>query len=185
MAIPPPQVCPLDGYDDDVTVMPNPEGGWLFSCSAHDEVYSWVVPEHNASFLGRDGITAELGLYDDLPTCVLDNEPWVEYGIVEFRYMHLRPDIYFRELLPRYGHRAQGPRQFSLSAFVAKALGQLSKEGILALQVGPATGFWVYNGTVSYWAQPPGPNIENRMTWNQYATDEGLDPTDWALSPPD
>ena len=115
--------------------------------------------------------------------CVHAGEPWVEHGVVEHRYKMMRPEIYFGELLPRYGHVAQGPRRYSLSALIAKALGQLSREGILAWQYARATGFWAYNGSISYWAMPPAPPTERRLSWSDFATEQGLEQMEWDLTP--
>jgi hypothetical protein len=30
---------------------------------------------------------------------------------------------------------------------------------------GAGTGRWDYNTTISYWAMPPGPSWEDRLTW--------------------
>ncbi len=187
VALPPHQVCPLCGDDDAVTALPLArDGEWAFTCTGsagHGSPYSWTTKVEQ-EVQGREGITAELGLYDDLPVCVHAGEPWVEHGVVEYRYKLLRPEIYFQELLPRYGHAAQGPRRYSLSALIAKALGQLSGEGILAWQYSRATGFWAYNGSISYWASPPAPSLDARLTWSQFAVREGLDPSVWDLTPP-
>lgn len=185
--VPPRLVCPLCGHDDDVSSLPvGAEGEWAYTCAAssgHIEPYGWKHKlERHVD--GREGITAELGLYDDLASCVKPGEAWVEHGVVEHRYRLLRPDVYLGELLPRYGHVAQGPKRYTVSALIAKALGQLSREGILAWQYARATGFWYYNGSISYWAVPPAPQLEYRLTWAEFAESEGLDPMVWSLAPP-
>jgi hypothetical protein len=180
---PPAQVCQLCGHDDFVSLVPDGSSDeWLFVCSGHEQPWNWSVriPTGNP---GREGITAELGLYEDLPLCILPGEPWVEHGVVEYRYSHLRPEIYTRELLPRFGHTKQGPRHFSTSALIAKALGQLRGEGLLAWRYDRATGFWGYNGQISYWAQLPAPADDALLTWAAFAELKGLDPDDWDLNP--
>jgi hypothetical protein len=73
------------------------------------------------------------------------------------RYRRLRPTIY-AELLSNYGHTSLGPKKYTTSAFIASALGRLSRHGEIELLGGrPATGFWSYNQSVGYWALPPRP----------------------------
>jgi hypothetical protein len=83
--IPPPQVCKLCGYDDNVSLSPLGDPGvWSYVCAggrAHVEPYEWQVPVEDPMLGICDGIRAELGVYDDLLVCVHAGEPWVEYGI--------------------------------------------------------------------------------------------------------
>jgi hypothetical protein len=186
--LPPRQVCPLDGRDDDVSIVPGGDGAeWLYVCTAHQEPYNWTVSIPNP-LKGRDGVSSELGLYEDLLSCVNVGDPWVEHGVVEYRYWHMRPTTYLRELIPRYGHRADGPRNFSVSVVIAKALGQLRDEGLLAWRYGAATGYWDYNGKISYWATFPSPPESESHSWVEFATSQGLDPKVWDIprgtSPP-
>jgi len=179
--LPPPQVCPLCAHDDEVSAVPDGEqSGWRFVCENHVPPYTWLVKTPRTSS-GREGISAEIGLYDDLVECVYRDDPWLEHGVVEYRYQLLRPTLYREELVARFGHRAQGPRHFSASALIAKALGQLRDEGILSWQYGKATGFWAYNGSISYWAPVPPPDDGRELTWTQFAHDVGLDPECWVL----
>ena len=180
--VPPPQVCPLCAHDDEVSAVPDGEkSGWRFVCENHEMPYTWLVKAPRTSS-GREGISAEIGLYDDLVECVHGDDPWLEHGIVEYRYQLLRPTLYRDELVARFGHRAQGPRHFSTSALIAKALGQLRDEGILSWRYGKATGFWAYNGSISYWAAVPPPAEGSELTWVHFAHDVGLDPEVWVLS---
>src|SRR5580698_7716160 len=88
--LPPAQVCPLDGHDDEVSVVPGGDSdNWLYVCTAHTDPYNWTVAIPSASSGGREGVTAELGLYDDLLQCVHTGDPWIEHGIVEYRYSRL------------------------------------------------------------------------------------------------
>lgn len=178
--IPPRRVCPMCGYDDDITVMPGDDDDtWAYTCLS--DRHTWIV-KAPTGIEGRNGIMAELGLYDDLLRCLVSGESWVEHGIVEHRYKEAFPDVYFNELLPRYGHVAtHGSKRYTASAFIASALGRLRVEGALVQSRGPATGFWHYNGSVSYWALPPGPGPEDRTTWESFARERGLDPKQWSL----
>lgn len=126
--LPPRRVCPLCADDEQVTTMPAVDG-WQYSCLAHEPPYTWTVAWER-SLPTREGIAAELGLYDHLPTYVLAGEPWVEYGVIEYRFGKARPDGY-RGLLSRWGHVAQGPGsgrrhrdggRYSVSAFLARTL---------------------------------------------------------------
>jgi hypothetical protein len=175
------QVCPLCGHDDDVSTMPLPGGDqWQYSCTDHTEPYVWIV-KAEPRLSERNGITAELGLYDDLPRCLMPDEPFVEHGVIEYRYKLLRPDVYFDELLPRYGHVANGPRRYSTTAFIASALGRLAREGDLTRTKGPATGCFAYNGRVGYWAHAPGPEDGALKSWDKFAADLGISAAHWSL----
>lgn len=182
------QVCPLCGIDDDVTWMPHGDGSrWDFICSGddgHETPYTWLVKE-DAEFEGRSGVMAELGIYDDLLECLRAGEPWVEHGVVEHRYKLLRPDVYFGELLPRYGHVAIAPTRYSTSTFLAQGLSHLLREGAVEWQYSSRTGFWSsYAQQISYWALPPSPPFEQRLTWVDYAKSRAINPDVWDLSDP-
>jgi len=188
MKLPPKQICQLCAFGDDhIAVSLTPDGtSWLFACSSpeHPTPHTWSSKIERYT-PARDGICEELGLYDDLEQCVTPGAPWVEYGIVEHRYRLRRPDIYFGQLLDRYGHRAKAPKSFTLSALLAKCLGQLTQERVLIGRLGPATGYWRYNGQISYWARRPAPSESESMTWLAFASStEGLDPETWDLTPP-
>lgn len=60
------------------------------SCGA----YRWTptVQSADANQM-RTGIAEEFGVYDDLLSCVGTEDPWLEYGIVEYRFARLRPDL--------------------------------------------------------------------------------------------
>jgi hypothetical protein len=181
------QVCPLCGHDDDVTManLPGPLGWWWFHCEGggkqHTGPYEWAVESEPLS-PRHEGICAELGLYEDLPKCVVANEPWVEHGIVECRYALLRPDVY-SHLIDIYGHIAIEPKRYTASVLLASALAQLSRKGVIAASATPlrATGFWSYNRTVTYWAAMPSSAGDGVQTWHSYAQAHNLDPTVWVL----
>ena len=48
------------------------------------------------------GISAKLGIYDDVFLCLSPGEPWLEHGIVEHRYKELCPAAYL-EMIDRVG----------------------------------------------------------------------------------
>ena len=100
---------------------------------------------------GPRGIGAELGVYDDVFLCLSPGEPWLEHGIVGHRYKELCPTAY-REMIDRWGHVIQGPRRYSVTAFLTRpSQSQLAGNGVLAAQLGPATGLLA-------WSQHPDPN---------------------------
>ena len=174
------QVCPICGHDDDVTTMPgDAERTWDYTCLA--DGHNWTV-KADTGLVGRTGITAEWDLYDDLPKCLTPGEPWVEHGVVEFRYKTGFPDVYFEKILPRYGHVGlQGSKRYTASSFIAQALRQLEREGVLARSYRRATGFWAYNHRVSYWSLAPGPTSDDDITWQNFALAKKLDPNEWVV----
>src|ERR671919_1626345 len=93
------------------------------------------------------GIGAQLGVYEDVFLCLSPGEPWLEHGIVEHRYKELRPTAY-REMITRWGHVIQGPRRYSVTAFLTRRWSQLASDGVLAAQIGPATGVCEDNGAI-------------------------------------
>lgn len=177
---PPRQVCPLCAHDDDVTMVVLGPGMWNYTCTGHThpDPFQWQSSSSSASTAEREllgGKSEALGLYDDLPACLVPGEAWVEYGVVEWRYSQRNPRIY-QQLLDDYGHTRIAPKQYTASAFIASALGRLQDAGILGHHVAEATGYWSYNGVISYWALPPLPPTSNLRTWAAYAAAEGLDP---------
>jgi hypothetical protein len=129
---------------------------------------------------GPRGIGAELGVYDDVFLCLSPGEPWLEHGIVEHRYKELCPTAY-REMIDRWGHVIQGPRRYSVTAFLTRACSQLAGNGVLAAQLGPATGLYEHNRRILYWALPPGPEAQRIRTWADFAADLGISAYDWTL----
>jgi hypothetical protein len=175
------QVCPLCALDDDelVTWVPDAPGLWRFTCINHTPPHSWLTTGQGAfDETGSTGIADELGVYDDLLALFPEPGPFLEWGIVEHRYAHLRPGVY-RELVDKYSHTALGPTQYSVSAFLGLAAGKLAREGHLALLWAPATGYWSYNGTISAFTLAPAADDAPLVSWAEYAVSEGFDPGDW------
>jgi hypothetical protein len=78
----------------------------------------------------------------------------------------------FAAVVRRYGHTAVRPKQYTASAFLAGVLGVLSEHGTVLYHLGPATGRWKYNGTISWWTVPPVPDWDlSRLSW----FDSGMD----------
>jgi hypothetical protein len=126
------------------------------------------------------GFAAELGLYEDLPPLITDPTAKIEYGIVEYRYGTAHPKEY-RRLLDTYGHTSMAPRRYTTSSFIGGVLGRLFAYGDLDGDFGPATGYWSYNSIISYlW--PTSATPDRRLTWKEFAVDQGLDPLEWPLT---
>jgi hypothetical protein len=62
-------------------------------------------------------------------------------------------------MINRWGHVIQGPRRYSVTAFLTRRWSQLAIDGVLAAQLGPATGVYQHNGTIMYWALPLAPRL--------------------------
>ena len=75
------------------------------------------------------------------------------------------------------GPHTSGTAALSVSAFLAGTLGRLWSRGVVVGQERNATGYWTYNSSISYWALPPAPPEDHVLTYIDYATDIGLDPS--------
>jgi hypothetical protein len=130
----------------------------------------------------RGSLAAKLGVNDDVLLCLAAGEPWLEHGIVEYRYKKLCPAAY-REMIDRWGHVVQGPRRYTVTAFLTGAWARLAAKGLLAARLGPATGIYrrQTNTRILYWSLPPGPPPLQLRTWADFAADAGVDPDDWSL----
>lgn len=182
MASPPSRVCPLcasqDSFDPPVRLA---DGIWQFVCRGPHALYVFDVQPSNDLAAYPEGLAADLGLYDDLPKCITDETTYVEYGIVEYRYGLAHPKEY-GQLVATYGRRSQGKgKTYTASAFIASTLGRIARDGVLRFEFGKGTGYWSYDDPISYWA-PPGVNEPpNRLTWFEFATENGWKPRDWPL----
>jgi len=172
------QVCPFHA-DEDIRGLAagDDEGSLSFTCKRteghpHSGPHSWLyVPQPNG-LPGIDGYAAELGLATELPAAIAQyREKWIEYGVAERAYALRCPDD-FAALVSRYGHTAVRPKQYTASAFLAGVLGVLSKRGTVLYHLGPATGRWKYNSTISWWAVAPAPDWESsRLSWQDSGQD--------------
>lgn len=180
------EVCPRCAEADDIEESVSPDGVTQLTCSnGTHELYTWAKYVEPVGRPARDGIGEELGIYDDLPALLRPDEPVVEYGVVEHRYALAHPAEY-RQLVERYGHTALEPSQYTASAFLAKALGQLSREGALVFRSVRATGRWAYNGQISGWCLPNTEAVESDevLSWEAFAEREGIDPQTWPVVSP-
>lgn len=183
MAAPPSVVCPLCGTQDDLeTPTPLPDGAWQFVCRGFHQPspYGFETSADQKLAPHPEGLAAELGLWEDLPKLLSVGEPWVEYGIVEYRYALAHP-VEYGMLVEKYGHTAGGPKKFTASAFIARTLGHLAADDIVAASFHPGTGYWKHNNPISFWVDPASflTSDSDVITWQQFAEKEGFDPLDW------
>lgn len=118
-----------------------------------------------------DGIAAELGLYDDLLTCLRHGE-WAETGVIEHRYGTDHPSSY-RWMVERWGHVAQSPRRYSVTSFIGSTLGALTRATDVSYREGRGTGFYDYNPTIGFWTLKPVPTDTVESAWATVAVELG------------
>jgi hypothetical protein len=169
---------------------------WVYTCNGNDhggQTFVWrkPVPITTNAKVQRDGYFADLGVHETLMTLIHEDDPWLEYGVVEDRFRRKDPALYAK-LVHEFSHSARnairgGPdenpaRTHTVSMRLAQALSALAEEGLIASRIGPATGYWgSYLSKVSHWAPRPAPSAEKVLTWSNYATAAGLDPDTWIL----
>lgn len=113
-------------------------------------------------------------LLEPLLACVKPGEPFVEYGVVEYRFRLARPDLFVANVRER-GHLMLGARRGQASASTArfgKALSRLEKAGELVKVKGPGTGAWRHDQSIGYWARPPRPSGP-LLTWSMFCATQG------------
>ena len=160
--------------------MESDDGGLQLTCSGCGN--SWAPKPETVAGIGRSGLAVELGVYEDLLACLPAGAPWTEHGVIEHRFRLRRPEVY-QHLLRTYGHHAEGTNKgWSTSMFLAGAMGQLQREGLLVTRRAKPTGYWSYLGAVSYRARPPEPDWEERLTWAAFAGELGIDAEGWELA---
>jgi hypothetical protein len=179
--------CPSCFRADDVTQVRGFEGLWTFTCAndkGHDPVgpYAWEG-SNDPDGTGDDVRRSLAPLFGPLQSCVVAGEPFVEYGVVEWRFQRVAPAL-FKELVDEHGHRTLNSKETkkTTSAYLAQALGLLAADGELVAVDGKATGVWSYNGQVRYWAVAPAPPTTTRLSWADFAEKNGLDPNDLAAA---
>jgi mannose-6-phosphate isomerase-like protein (cupin superfamily) len=98
----------------------------------------WLYVPQPEGLPGLDGYAAELGFATELPAAIAEYRGrWIEYGVVERTYALRCPDD-FAAVVTRYGHTAIAPKQYTASAFLAGALGTLSRLGTVLYHLGPS-----------------------------------------------
>jgi len=123
-----------------------------------DEPRVWEPSSRHGS-KSREGIGAELGIWEQLMECFTPGEDFVPYGTVEDRLLQRYPETVAR-LIREYGHRWREPEhpatRYSASVYLGARLAELAAEGFLDHHTGPAEGSWAYNGTYEWWRMRPG-----------------------------
>jgi hypothetical protein len=170
-------ICPECHYADDVTMERLPGNLVRYTCAArhsdgHD--FIWEMTREQASSGGGTstgaGVTADL--YEPMLHCVLPDEPFVEYGIVEYRLSQQFPELYRAHVAER-GHVMLEPSRVTASnSRFGPTLVRLAANGLLTRVFDKATGAWRYNGRTTYWARPGAPTNLN-LTWEQYCRSIG------------
>jgi len=179
------QVCPRCSAEDFVQIETLGPCLWRYtctrSCKQHADPYSWIgsTADAPADMELTYNKAEDLGLPNDLLTCFEHGEPFVEYGIVEYRYAAKANPTVYKQLVEDYGHTSLGPKRYTASAFIASTLGRMEKEGLLAYKSGTATGFWSYNGGISFWSLVPPSSEAPPLTFKTFATEQGFDPKSW------
>ncbi|MEJ3658011.1 hypothetical protein WEH80_34110 [Actinomycetes bacterium KLBMP 9759] len=186
--------CPrCFSFDDVRPPRRMPDGRVEYTCTGdHDGAgkHVWSVapaaveaPAGRASTARRPGAptarsTAEDAaieeLLEPLLACVKPGEPFVEYGVVEYRFRMARPDLFVAHVRER-GHIMLGARRSAPSASTArfaKALGRLERAGQLVTVKGPGTGAWRHDQSIGYWARPPRPSGP-LLTWSMFCATQG------------
>lgn len=182
------RTCPRCFTSDEVTQQKSIDGLWTFTCdyrTKHEDGVPHVWDDSNEPGSSDGDVRQSLSPYlGPLRACLLPDEPYVEYGIVEWRFRSIAPRL-FADLVAEHGHTRLNPipSKKSTSAYLAQALGLLAADGELVRVYGTATGTWSYNGQVTYWAVPPGPPATSRLTWKQFAEQSGIDPADIVTGP--
>lgn len=133
--------------------------------------YTWLMVPEPPDLAGADGIAAQYGLHTELPAAIAQFAGrWVEYGVVEHAYATAHPHD-FAELLKRYGHTEIKAARYTVSSFLAKTLGDLSRYGSVNYHGGPATGRWSYNHGISWWSVGEPLAWEQRLSWEDTGHD--------------
>lgn len=181
-------VCPRCGESSAIDVVPflddDGRAKIRLTCDliVHDEP---VVQEFDdptvptsAGLTPVDGLVHELDLYTKLEDVVRGLERRTEYGVVEHLFAAAYPDD-FLKLWRRYGHVAtHGCKRYTVSAYLSRLLGTLSRHGVVAHHSCTGTGRWKYNSDVSAWSNPQcdeGP----LLTWVEFADAHGWNHEQW------
>lgn len=178
------QVCAFHADEGILPVQLQDEAGSLeYTCTrakGHPTQgpYTWLTVPAPSALEGLSGLANELNLQVELPAALSAHKgSWVEYGVVEQAYAQQNPQD-FATLVKRYGHTAIASKPYTVSAFLAKTLGDLSRHGSVLYHGGPATGRWAYNSAISWWALPPEPAWSTERSWKalgctvQYVPDQ-------------
>lgn len=168
-------------YADDVSLERIPNGLVRYTCVGRHgdgQDFIWEMTQKQASE-GRAGGSAGAGvtadLFDPMLACVIPGEPFVEYGIVEYRLSQQYPELYRAHIAER-GHVMLAPSRVTApNSRFGPTLVRLAAVGLLTRIFERATGAWSYNGRTTYWARP-GTAANRVVTWEQYCLEHGRTP---------
>jgi len=163
------ETCPFHAFDDVMGVWVGDDVGHSFTCPRSDHhvpgPFTWFRAPELASISELSGLSEELRLDVTLPAALREYRGiWVEYGILERAYA-LANAADWAFLIQRYSHTAIAAKRYTATAFLVCALGRLWRRGALCCRGGRSTGRWVYCRDVSWWALPPEPEWENRLSF--------------------
>jgi len=152
-------LLPLCASDEHTSEGTTDDGRGSALCSnprehGHDG-FVWEPTRMKKSRNRGDGLGAELDIWDKLLECIPADGVAHSYGDEE-RFFERYP-AEASLLQERYGHRwregKKSVNQFSMSAFLAGRLSELSDEGAVAKTWAPAERPWAYDGVISHWAR--------------------------------
>lgn len=173
--------CPRCFTFDDVSSRRLPGRMLEYTCSADhggagEHVWLGSLDQATSAFDTDEGVTRDL--LQPMLTCVRPGDPFVEYGIVEYRLREGYPEIFISHIRDR-GHvmLSRGSQATASSVRFASALSQLARGSELLTVYGPGTGAWSHDERISYWARPPKPTGPY-LSWAQFCADQGR-PAEW------
>lgn len=181
-------VCPGCGESKKVELVPfldddgRPKVQLTCRLIVHEDpvvvVYDDPTVPKASSLTPADGLVHDLDLYDKLESVVMKLERPAEYGIVEHLFAHEYPHDYIA-LWRKFGHVAtHGPRRYTVSAYLARLLGNLWRHGSVRYLPSHGTGRWANNDDISAWANPSRADhpIES---WAEFSKRGGWDAGEW------
>ncbi|MFC5063668.1 hypothetical protein [Actinomycetospora atypica] len=169
------QTCPACYRADDVRWSRLPEQMISYVCDDRHEgagPHFWTAAtgSREPTETATAGVTADL--LEPLFLCVHEGDPFVEYGVVEYRLRTDFPALFHTHVAER-GHSISGhPAPTASSVRFAATLGRLADRGDLLKTWGPATGAWRRNDRVTYWATPSTPPTP-RLSWAEFCESIG------------
>ncbi|MDX1620322.1 MAG: hypothetical protein R3320_04990 [Nitriliruptorales bacterium] len=162
----------------------------LVRCRQHDPPVEQLLddpeapapPKRKSSTGGGDRdepLVHQLGLYDKLAEVIEQFDQPVEYGVVEYHFAYAHPEDYLK-LYREFGHvHKDGPRKYSLSSYLSRLLGNLSRQDRVVHHPSVGTGRWAYNQDLSAWSPPGDAAGRPIRSWEDFARANDLDPEIW------
>ena len=177
------RMCPKC-FKDDAQLPPtlNPDGDLVFCCTRdHDgagphvfirETTPAQLTNTHTPSVPKPTETLTDDLLEPLGHCVLAEDGWTEFGVIERRLQALAPDVFARHVAES-GHRMFGPKRSTASGNrVSTALSRLAAQGYLTNREDHSTGAaWKHSPLVSYWLARPDGDQAKTLTWERYCQD--------------